>query len=80
MQYTKIQYNRIGMTNSSHSRQLYTNDRAHLLGEVVVKIGDDLDSHISLASTRRSHHQSQARLHATPNGLHLGGSERDSIP
>ena len=53
---------------------------ADLFGEVVVEVRDDLHSHVSLASPRRSHHQCEARMHATPNGLHLSGGEWNSVP
>jgi hypothetical protein len=50
------------------------NERS-LLGEIVVKIRDDLDSNVGLSSSRGTNHKRQSRLHARANRLHLEKNE-----
>ena len=51
-----------------------------LLREVMVEIGDDLYSNISLSRTRRTNNQSKTMLHTRKDGLHLSSCERHGIP
>ena len=55
-------------------------DECALVREVVVDVGDDLHSNVSLACAGRSHHHGQTRLHPRLDGLHLSGREGNGVP
>mmetsp|Transcript_43839 Transcript_43839/g.104466 ORF Transcript_43839/g.104466 Transcript_43839/m.104466 type:complete len:461 (-) Transcript_43839:1469-2851(-) len=50
-----------------------------LVWEVVEKQVHNLHGGVGLASSRRSHHHGQARVHARPDSLHLHGREADRV-
>ena len=51
-----------------------------LIREVVVEIGDNLYSDVSLSRTRGTNHQGKTMLHPRQDGLHLSSRERHCIP
>ena len=55
------------------------NNKHPLIGKVVVNVGNNLHSDISLPCPRRSYYHSQTRLHAGSDGLCLGWCELDAI-
>ena len=51
-----------------------------LIREVVVEIGNDLDSNVSLSSTGWTNYQRKTMLHTRQDGLYLSRCERNCIP
>ena len=51
-----------------------------LVREVVVEVGNDLDSNICLPCAGRPHNKTEPRLHPRHDGLHLRGREGDGVP
>lgn len=55
-------------------------DQCSLVGKIVVNVGDDLNSNISLSRTRWTHDEGQTRLHPGSDGFDLGRGEPHSVP
>ncbi len=46
----------------------------------MIQIRDGLDSYVSFARSWGTHDESESRLQASPDGLHLGRGEGNGVP